>query len=69
MFTRGQIIFAISFVVVFVGFMIYSYIKDAQNHKKYYQKAGLKTLLWSLLVIAVFLLLRFYEAVRTFLFA
>ena len=68
MFTPGRIIFAISFVVVFIGFMIYSYAKDAQNHKKYYQKAGLKTLLWSLVVIAVFLLFRFHGAVRDFFF-
>ncbi len=68
MFTRGRIIFAISFAIVFIGFMIYSYTKDAKNHKTYYQKAGLKTLLWSLAVIAIFLLFRFHGAVRTFFF-
>lgn len=37
MFTTGRIIFAISFIIVFVGFMIFSYRKDAKNHLRYYK--------------------------------
>lgn len=37
MFTRGQLIFAILFFVVFVGIIIYNYRKDLKLHRKYYQ--------------------------------
>ena len=68
MITQGQKIFAILFILVFIALMIYSYAKDAQNHKKYYQKAGIKTLFWSVLVVVIFLLFRYHEAVRGFFF-
>jgi hypothetical protein len=37
MFTKGQLIFAVCFIVVFVGVMIYAYRKDLPLHKKYYK--------------------------------
>jgi uncharacterized membrane protein (DUF373 family) len=37
MFTKGQIGFAIFFIVVFVIAMIYVYRKDLALHKKYYK--------------------------------
>jgi hypothetical protein len=37
MFTKGQLIFAVCFIVVFVGVMIYVYRKDLALHKKYYK--------------------------------
>ncbi|MES2484882.1 MAG: hypothetical protein V4581_02895 [Bacteroidota bacterium] len=37
MFTQGQLIFALCFIVVFVGVMIYAYRKDLALHKKYYK--------------------------------
>ena len=40
MFTTGRIAFAICFAIAFIGFMIFSYRKDAKNHKKYYQNSA-----------------------------
>jgi len=37
MFSTGQLIFVIFFVIVFVGFIAYSYRKDAKLHKKQYK--------------------------------
>jgi hypothetical protein len=37
MFTKGQIGFAIFFIIVFVIAMIYVYRKDLALHKKYYK--------------------------------
>lgn len=37
MFSKGQIGFAIFFIVVFVAAMIYVYRKDLPLHKKYYK--------------------------------
>ncbi len=68
MFTTGRIIFAISFIVLFIGLMIYSYRKDAKNHQKYYKNAGIKALIWSVLVITAFLLFRYHGAIRELVF-
>ena len=40
MFTTGRIVFAISFIVVFIGFMIFSYRKDAKNHTIHYKNTA-----------------------------
>ncbi|MDR6967128.1 preprotein translocase subunit YajC [Flavobacterium arsenatis] len=37
MFTQGQLLFAVFFVVVFIIAMIYSYRKDIKLHRKYYK--------------------------------
>ncbi len=37
MFSTGQWMFALFFVIAFVGIMIYSYRKDISLHKKYYK--------------------------------
>jgi len=37
MFTTGQVIFAICFIIVFVGVMIYVYRKDLPLHKQHYK--------------------------------
>ncbi|ALM07646.1 membrane protein [Sediminicola sp. YIK13] len=37
MFSNGQLIFAASFVIVFIGVMIFSYKKDKQLHLKNYK--------------------------------
>ena len=37
MFTKGQLFFAIFFVVAFVAIMIFSYRKDRKLHKKEYK--------------------------------
>ena len=40
MFTTGRIIFAILFALTFIGYLVFSYKKDAKNHQKYYQNTG-----------------------------
>lgn len=37
MFSTGQLIFVIFFVIAFVAFIAYSYRKDATLHKKQYK--------------------------------
>ncbi len=37
MFSTGQMIFALFFVIAFVIIMIFSYRKDKNLHKKYYK--------------------------------
>ena len=59
MFTTGRIIFAISFALVFIGFMIYSYRKDAINHKKYYKNSALYVALALLTTIALLILSKY----------
>jgi hypothetical protein len=41
MFSTGQWIFSIFFVIAFVIIMIISYRKDLQLHKKYYKRSYL----------------------------
>lgn len=52
MLSTGQIIFAISFVVVFVIVMIISYRKDKKLHRKQYKGS-----FWILVGFIVFILL------------
>lgn len=54
MFTQGQWIVAILFVVVFTILMVYSYRKDSVLHKKHYKGA-----FWVLVGLIVFILLLF----------
>lgn len=37
MFSTNQLIFAVAFVVAFVGVMIYSYMKDKKMHDQFYK--------------------------------
>lgn len=62
MFTTGRIIFMIFFIVAFVFLMLLSYRKDAKNHTIFYKNAGKKVALYSLLIIAVFVLLRYFTS-------
>jgi len=50
LFTPGQLIFAVCFIVVFVIAMIYVYRKDLALHKKYYKGSY-----WILLAFMVFI--------------
>lgn len=54
MFSTGQLIFVLFFIVAFIGFIIYSYRKDAALHKKEYK--GSK---WILLGFIGFIILLF----------
>jgi hypothetical protein len=59
MFTTGRITFAIIFLISFVGLMIWSYGKDAKNHKAFYQDAAKKIGIYGSLVIFLFVMIRF----------
>ncbi len=55
MFSSGQLIFAILFVIVFIGVMIFSYRKDKSLHQKNYR--GVKWIMVSFITFVVFLFL------------
>lgn len=52
MFSTGQLIFAICFVIVFVTIMIFSYKKDKKLHKKQFKGS-----FWILIGFVFFILL------------
>lgn len=58
MFTKGQMIFAACFVVVFIIAMIWSYKKDIKIHKKHYKNTFI-ILIAMFLVIAIFAMITF----------
>ena len=58
-FTTGRIIFMIIFIIAFIALMIYSYRKDIKNHERYYKDAGKKVLIYGILIITVFVAIRF----------
>ena len=49
MFTTGQLIFAICFVIAFVIIMVFAYKRDKKLHKKHYRGS-----LWILVGFLVF---------------
>jgi len=51
MFTKGQWIFALLFVVAFAIALIYTYRKDLKLHKKYYKGS-----IWVLIAFIAFIL-------------
>jgi len=51
MFTKGQWIFALLFVVTFAIALIYTYRKDLKLHKKYYKGS-----IWVLIAFIAFIL-------------
>lgn len=51
MFTKGQLIFAILFIIAFVIALIYTYRKDFKLHKKYYNGS-----IWVLIAFVSFIL-------------
>jgi len=53
-FTTGRIIFVSLFIIAFVSFMIYSYRKDIQTHKKHYKGS-----FWILIFFICFVLFLF----------
>ncbi|OYQ32249.1 hypothetical protein CHU92_14280 [Flavobacterium cyanobacteriorum] len=54
MFSRGQLVFAGLFIVVFVAVMVYVYRKDLALHKKYYKGSY-----WILICFLIFIGLLF----------
>lgn len=51
MFTTGQLIFAVSFFVVFIILMVYSYRGDKKLHKKHYKRN-----VWVLIAFILFVI-------------
>ncbi len=62
MFTTGRIIFAIIFIITFIIFMVFSYRKDAKNHKDYYKNTAKKVAIYGTLAILIFVGLRLVTA-------
>lgn len=57
MFSQGQIIFAVAFIIVFAIIIIIMYRKDLQVHKTYY-KGSLWVLIGLLTFIAILYLIK-----------
>ena len=58
MFSKGQLIFAVFFIIAFTILMIWSYRKDIKIHKKHYKNTFI-ILIALFLVIAIFTLITF----------
>ena len=58
MFSKGQLVFAGFFVVVFIALMIWSYRKDIKRHKLHYKNVGYKVGVACVLVIFVLIVVR-----------
>lgn len=59
MFSKGQFLFALFFVIAFVALMIFSYRKDSKNHKVHY-KGSIKILIAFVLTIGILFLIKFF---------
>ena len=59
MFSQGQLLFAVFFVMIFITLMIFSYRKDSKNHKLHY-KGSLKIFLAFVLIIGILFLIKFF---------
>jgi len=57
MFSTGQLIFALLFVIAFVFLMIFSYRKDKRLHKKHY-KGSFWILIGFLVFVALLLFIK-----------
>jgi len=59
MFSKGQQLFALFFIIAFIGIMIWSYRKDITIHKKYYKWTWFISLLAIILIITAFAIVTF----------
>jgi len=59
MFSKGQLLFAVFFIIAFAIGMIWSYTKD-KKHQKLYYNGILKVALILVLIIAAFATLTFW---------
>ena len=53
MFSKGQLIFAILFIIVFIGIITYTYFRDKQIHKIYYKKTYIILLIFLLFIATI----------------
>jgi len=58
MFSRGQLIFAGFFFILFIVMMIWSYRKDIKRHQRHYKNVGYKVGIACVLVIFLFIVTR-----------
>ena len=58
MFSKGQLIFAVIFIIVFAISMVWSYKKDIKIHKKHYKNTFVVAIA-IFLVIVIFTLITF----------
>ncbi len=59
MFSQGQVLFAVFFVIAFGTLMILSYKKDSKNHKLHY-KGSVKIFITFVLSIGILFLIKFF---------
>ncbi len=59
MFTRGQLIFAVFFLIVFVAASIYVYRKDKTLHRQHY-KGSYRVLIGFLIFIAFLFVMKYF---------
>ncbi|RZP05071.1 MAG: hypothetical protein EVA46_02040 [Flavobacteriales bacterium] len=53
MFSKGQLIFAIIFIILFSGIITYTYFKDRQIHRLYYKKTYIILLIFLLFIATI----------------
>ena len=53
MFSKGQLIFAILFIIVFICIITYTYFRDKQIHKIYYKKTYIILLIFILFIATI----------------
>jgi len=53
MFSKGQLIFAIIFIIVFSGIITYTYFKDRQIHRLYYKNTYIILLIFLLFIATI----------------
>ena len=58
MFSEGQKLFALFFIIVFVAMLIWSYRKDLKLHKIHYKHAAIKVIISGILITLAFILIR-----------
>ncbi|MDB4066460.1 hypothetical protein N9525_00805 [Flavobacteriaceae bacterium] len=63
MFSNGQLLFAVFFVIAFTWIIIFTYRKDFKGHQIHY-KGSFKILLTFLLAIAVLFVIKYYTQAK-----
>lgn len=58
MFSQGQLLFALFFVIAFLALIILAYRKDSKNHKVHY-KGSIKIFIAFVLTIGILFLIKF----------
>jgi heme/copper-type cytochrome/quinol oxidase subunit 2 len=58
MFSQGQLLFALFFVITFVALIIFAYRKDSKNHKVHYE-GSIKIFIAFVLTIGILFLIKF----------